>query len=211
MKPLIFCLFFVNSSFSQVDSSFRYKKEIFCGVNYDVRFDTTSFGPIIGYTSHINKTKKMYFRLDMQYSNRFYNSTHANEGKDAFWYEDLSLKSVIINTMFSYRFYQKRHDHFYFELGAYLGINLWQEKNGKSFTGFYQTVPQNFKKTYIFLPDNTGIHLGFGIRVHRHILLKPELRLGVWSFDKLFEGSGVLNEMILNTRLQANFNVAYLF
>ena len=115
--------------------------------------------------------------------------------------------------MFSYRFYQKRKDRLYFEIGAYLGVNLWQQKNGQivELEGFYQYKTKDFKKNYILLPNDLGIHLGFGVRLSKHILLKPELRFGAFSFDKLFKGNSFFEEMMRNATLPVSFNVSYIF
>lgn len=209
MKPLIFLSLFVNSLFSQVDSSFRDKKEVFCGINRDISFnDNVFFGINTGYSSRIREEKNFYYRIDAQYTKRYFINTESNP-HDAFYYEDLMVNSIVLNNMLSYRFYQKRHDRFYFELGVYLGINLWQEKNGQT-DGYYQTE-KDFNKTYFFLPNDVGIHFGCGVRVNKHILLKPELRFRTWSIDRLFEESGFIANMMRNTAIPVSFNISYLF
>jgi hypothetical protein len=212
MKYLVFLLSLFSIVYAQEISSFRDKKEVFLGLNRDLKFDTIFIGFNTGYTRRIADTKRVYYRLDAQYTKRYYTTTSYTP-KDEFWYKNLFVKSLVLNNMVSYRFYQKRKDLFYFELGTYLGVNLWQQKDGQTveLEGFYQYKTKDFKKNYFLLPNDFGIHLGFGIRLSKHILLKPELRFAALSFDKLFKGDSFFEEMMRNTKLLVNFNISYLF
>jgi hypothetical protein len=207
MKHLILLLSFSSIVYTQEISSFRDKKEVFLGLNYNAYYGFNG-----GFTKQIEQNKKIYYRLEIQNTKRYYINSWT-DNNDEFWYKDLTINSVLINNMFSYRFYQKRNDRFYFELGSYLGINLWQQKKGKTveLEGFYQYKTKDFKKTYILLPNDLGIHFGFGTRLSKHILLKPEMRLGVWSFDRMFEGDNILELIFSNLSGSLNFNIAYLF
>lgn len=204
MKKIIFFLVFSNPLFSQLDSTFREKKEVFCGINYG-----GNLGFNAGYDNRIREKKRLYYRLDVQYAKRYYTNTNS-DNFDYFWYKNLTINSVIVNNMLSLRFYQKRHDRLYFETGAYFGINLWQVKNGQTYN-YNSNQTQGFNKTYYFLPNELGLHLGGGIRPTKHLLLKPEIRFGILTFDKLFEDDGFLDEMRRNARLSLSFNIAYLF
>lgn len=221
MKTLIIYLIFfsatisneVNSLFSQVDSTFRYKQEAFFGFNYDVKYDSTFFGINLGYSRFIQDSKRIFYRIDVQNHKQYFSSTFGNNnGKNAEdYYKDLTVNRITLNNMFSLRFFQKHKDRFYFELGFLIGIDLWQQKKGKYFkhTGFYEYAEsEDIVKKGFLVPKNAALHIGCGIRVSKKILLKPELRLSVLTFDRVYEGQENRN---LGTVLLAHFNLSYLF
>jgi hypothetical protein len=216
MKHLIFLLSFSSIVYSQEISSFRDKKEVFLGLNRDLKFDTVFIGFNTGYTRRIADTKRIYYRLDAQYIKQYHNSTQSHYPEflnEKNLYENLTTNCFTLYNMFSFRYYQKKTDRLYFELGFHLGINLWQQKKGSFFKliGNYQYEQEEIKKNYFLTPSNAGIQLGFGIRATKKILLKPELRLGLLSFDKLYNRTNLLAQMLINSPITANFNISYLF
>jgi hypothetical protein len=214
MKYLVFLLSFSSIVYSQEISSFRDKKEVFLGFNYDVRFDTAFYGVNLGYTRFIENSKRIFYRIDVHNHKQYYSRTFGNidskSAQGSYFYEDLTINRISLNNMFSCRFFQKHKDRFYFELGLLIGIDLWQQKKGKYFKwlGAYQYENEDILKTNFLMPKNFSIHLGCGIRASKKILLKPELRLSVWTFDKVYYGN---ENRSLNTVLLANFNVSYMF
>lgn len=213
MKSLIFCLTLCNFLFSQADSTFRKKQEVFCGMYYDVKYDSTFFGVNLGYTRFIADSKRTFYRIDVQNHKQYFSSTFGNNnGKNSEdYYKDLTINRITLNNMFSYRFFQKHKDRFYFELGFLIGIDLWQQKKGKylKWTGFYEyaEAKDTIRKGFL-VPNNAALHLGCGIRVSKKIRLKPELRMSLFTFDRVYTGEENRN---LDGVLLANFNLSYLF
>jgi hypothetical protein len=67
--------------------------------------------------------------------------------------------------MISQRFYQKHHDHLYFELGIYLAIDLCQHKYGDFYKLLdkYNYEKKSINEKNILVPNNIGIHIGMGV------------------------------------------------
>lgn len=207
MLRLLCYLCLVNSLCAQIDSSFRNRQELFLGLN--VVSYSKGLGLNLGYTRHMANSKRTYFRLDAQYFNQFFNNTYSAEhSQEEFFYKDLMINNITLNGMFSYRFYQKNKNRFYFEMGVHLGVHIWQQRKGEYYEriGYYQYEKEEIKKNYFILPSNTGIDLGCGIRLGKRILLKPDFRIGIFNFVRLSHQQKIWNEPIL----LASFNVAYL-
>lgn len=209
MKNLIFCLCFVNSIIAQVDSTFYNKQEIFLGINRVTRSKSLGFN--LGYSRRILDTKKSYYRVDLQYFDQFENSTYFASNSDKYeeyYYKNLNINSITVNNMLSWGSY---HDHkaiFYTEIGIYLGVNLWHRRKGTyyNWVGYYQYDKEDIKKNYFILPSSSGVNIGCAFRINKKILLKPDLRLGVFNFVRLAGEQKVWNSPVF----WANFNVSYL-
>ncbi len=214
MKNLFIYILLSSFANSQNLKLLEEKREVFLGVNKDIKFDTSFVGVNAGFTCPVRQVKKMYYQFDIHTHKQYFQNTLGNtlskSGQGTYYYEDLLINRLTFNNMFSLRFYQKKKNRLYFELGLFLGIDLWQKKIGQYYKwiGAYEYQKENIDKNNFLMPKNTGLHLDLGVCLGQKIIIKPNLRLSLFTFDKVYVGK---DNRGLNAVLLANFNLTYSF
>ncbi len=217
MRGILLISFFliIIDFFGQERTNFRNKSEFFLGVNAVNSSESKKVGFNAGFSKAIKGQKRLHYRIDAQYFSQFHNSTYHGSPEFKYikqYYEDLSIQSLLITNMVSFRFYQKRKHFLYFDWGPFIGMNLWQHRTGFKYKikAPYQYDEYPINKTLFLLPSSIGIQVGLGVRIWKFII-KPELRVGILNFDRLKKSDGISSQFLINSTSTANLNIAYFF